>query len=62
MITIYYAQDKRISRYDMIDALLSVNDAFSQTWIVDSDALFHVTLPKECFMTFYAGTYDTVFS
>ena len=62
MITIYYAQDKRISRYDMIDALLSVNDAFSQTWIADSDALFHATLPKECLITLCAGTYDTVFS
>ena len=52
MMTIYYAQDKRIGRYDVIDALLSVNDGFSQTWIVDSDALFHVTLLKECFTLF----------
>ena len=40
-------QDMQITKADVIDALLSTNDALSQSWIVDSGALFHVTPSKE---------------
>ncbi|MCO5561643.1 hypothetical protein L7F22_015264 [Adiantum nelumboides] len=51
----------QITKSDLIDALLTVNDALSQTWIVDSGASFHVTPIKECFSTFDAGKHGHVY-
>ncbi|KAH7302046.1 hypothetical protein KP509_23G053800 [Ceratopteris richardii] len=56
-----HAQDMQITKRDLIDALLTVNDALSQTWIVDSGASFHVTPIKECFTTFHAGSHGHVY-
>ena len=53
-------QETQITKTDVIDALLSTNDALSQSWIVDSGASFHVT-PKECFSTLSAGMYGKVY-
>ena len=50
-----------ITKSDLIDALLTVNDALSQTWIVDFGASFLVTLVKECFATFNAGSHGHVY-
>ena len=47
-----HSQDMCITKNDLIDALLTVNDALAQTWIVDYGASFHVTPIKECFSTF----------
>ena len=44
------SEDMWITKNDLIDALLTVNDALAQTWIVDSGASFHVTPTKECFV------------
>ena len=52
-----HSLDVCISKNDLIDALLTVNDAMAQTWIVDSGASFHVTPIKECFSTFTAGSH-----
>ena len=41
------AQNMQIRKRDLIDALLTLNDALSQTWIVDLGASFHVTPIKE---------------
>ena len=54
-------QDMQITKADVIDALLSTNDALSQSWIVDSGASFHVTPTKECFSTLNAGMYGKVY-
>ena len=54
-------QDMQITKADVIDALLSTNDALSQSWIVDSGASFHVTPPKESFSTLHAGMYGKVY-
>ncbi len=56
-----HSQDMQITKSDLIDALLTVNDALSQTWIVDSGASFHVTPVKECFVTFTAGSHGHVY-
>ena len=40
-----------ITKNDLIDDLLTVNDALVQTWIVDFGASFHVDPIKECFST-----------
>ena len=50
-----------ITENDLIDALLTVNDALAQTWIVDSSASFHVTPIKECFSTSIAGSHGHVY-
>ena len=55
-----HSQDMCITKNDLIDALLSVNDALAQTWIVDSGASFHVTHIKECFSTFITGIHGHV--
>ena len=44
-----------ITTNDLIDALLNVNDALAQTWIVDSGTSFHVIPIKTCFSTFTAS-------
>ena len=54
-------QDMQITKADVIDALLSTNDALSQSWIVDSGASFHVTPSKECFSTLNARMYGKVY-
>mgnify|MGYP000016945791 CR=1 FL=1 len=56
-----HSQDMCITKNDLIDALLAVNDALAQTWIVDSGASFHVTPIKECFSTFTAGSHGHVY-
>ena len=38
-----HVQDMQITKTDVIDALLSIDDGLTQTWIVDSRASFHVT-------------------
>lgn len=58
---VYHAQDMQITRSDVIDALLSMSDGLSQSWIVDSGASFHVTPSLECFATFDAGNYGKVY-
>ena len=50
-----------ITKGDLIDALLTANDALSQTWIIDSGASFHVTPIKECFATFSAGKHGHIY-
>ena len=45
---------------DVIDALMTVDDGLSQTWIVDSGASFHVTLCLECFATYETGNLGKV--
>ena len=47
----------QITKRDLIDTLLTLNNALSQTWIVDSSASFHVTPIKECFTTIHAGNH-----
>ena len=56
-----HAQDMQITKRDLIDALLTLNYALSQTWIVDSGASFHVTPIKECFTTFHASNHGHVY-
>ena len=56
-----HSQDMCITKNDLIDALLTVNDALAQTWIVDYGASFHVTPIKECFSTFTAGSHGHVY-
>ena len=58
---IAYVQDMQITKTDVIDALLSIDDGLTQTWIVDSGASFHVTPCLECFTTFDAGSYGKVY-
>ena len=53
-----FAQDMQITKSDLIDALLTLNDVFSKTWIVDS---FHVTPIKECFTNFHEGSHGHVY-
>ena len=55
------AQNMQIRKRDLIDALLTLNDALSQTWIVDSRAAFHVTPVTECFTTFHASSHGHVY-
>ena len=38
-----------------------MNDALSQTWIVDLGASFHVTPTKECFATLNVGNFGKVY-
>ena len=45
----------QITKSKISDALLTLNDAFSQSWIVDSGASFHVTPITKCFTTFHAS-------
>ena len=56
-----HAQHMQITKSDIIDALLMLNDALSQTWIVDLGASFHVTPIKECFTTFPASSNGHVY-
>ena len=56
-----HAQDMQITKSELIDDLLTLNDALSQTWIVDSGASFHVTPIKECFTTFHASNHGHVY-
>ena len=56
-----HSQDMCMTKNDLIDALLTVNDALTQTWIVDSGASFHVTPIKECFSTFTTGSHGHVY-
>ena len=56
-----HTQDMSITKGDLIDALLTANDALSQTWIIDSGVSFHVTPVKECFVTFNAGSHGHVY-
>ena len=56
-----HTQDMSITKGDLIDALLTTNDALSQTWIIDSGASFHVTPLKECFVTFNVGSHGHVY-
>ena len=56
-----HAQDIQITKSNLIDALLTLNDALSQTWIVGSGASFHVTPIKECFTTFNAGSHRHIY-
>ena len=44
-----HAQDMEITKSDLIDALCTLNDVLSQTWIVASGVSFHVT-PIEKFI------------
>ena len=55
-----HAQDMQITKSDLIDALLTLNDALSQTWIVNSSASFHVT-PKDCITAFHASKHGHVY-
>ena len=56
-----HTQDMQITKSDIIDALLTLNDALSQTWIVDSGASFQITPIKECFTTFRASSHGHVY-
>ena len=53
--------DMCITKNDFIDALLTINDALAQTWILDSGASFHETPIKECFSNFTAGSHGHVY-
>ena len=59
--TMVHALDMKITQVDLIDALLDGTNAFTQTWIVDSGASYHVTPIKECFSTFHAGSQGNVY-
>ena len=56
-----HAQDMQITKTDLIDTLLTLNDGQSQTLIVDSGASFHVTPIKECFTAFHASNHGHVY-
>ena len=51
----------QITKTNVIDALLSIDDGLTQTWIVDFGASFYVTPCLECFTTFDAGNYGKVY-
>ena len=51
----------QITKTDVIDALLSIDDGLTQKWIVDTGVSFHVTPCLECFTTFDAGNYGKVY-
>ena len=56
-----HAQHMQITKSDIIDALLMLNDALSQTWIVDLGASFHVAPIKECLTTSNASSLPHVY-
>ena len=51
----------QITKSDVIDALMTVDDGLSQTWIVDSGASVHVTPCLECFATYEAGNFGKLY-
>ena len=59
--SVIHAHVMLITKSNLIDALLTLNDALSQTWIVGSGASFHVTPLKECFATFHASNHGHVY-
>ena len=46
-----HVQDMQRTKSDVIDALMTVDDGLSQTWIEDAGASFHVNPCLECFAT-----------
>ena len=48
----------QIRRGDLIDALLTLNDALTQAWIVDLGASFHVTPIRSVLLPFMQATMD----
>ena len=58
---IAHVQAMQITKTYVIDALLSIDDGLTQTWIVDSRVSFHVTPCLECFTIFDAVNYGKVY-
>ena len=52
----------KINKGDAIDLLLTIQDALTYTWIVDSSASFHVPPIKELFHHFMQALMETFFS
>ena len=50
----------QITKSDVIDTLMTVDDGLSQTWLVDLRASFHVTPCLDCFATYEAGNLGKV--
>ena len=48
-----YSQDMCITKNDLVDALLTVNDALAQTWIVDSRCFISCDSYQGVFFYFY---------
>ena len=57
---IAHVENMKITKTDVIDALLSIDDGLAQIGIVDFGASFHVIPCFERFITFDAGSYGKV--